>query len=92
MTAAIALLTALLATASAHAQTFPLLHYFRGAEGTFPNAGLVRDAGGNLYGTAPYGGSYQNCDNENGEPSTEPGLGVPATADRGDDERKCCDR
>lgn len=64
--AAIALLTALLATASAQAQTFTLLHYFRGAEGTFPNAGLVRDAAGNLYGTAPYGGSYQNCDNENG--------------------------
>jgi len=64
--ATLALLTALLASASAHAQTFTLLHYFRGAEGTFPNAGLVRDAAGNLYGTAPYGGSYQNCDNENG--------------------------
>src|SRR3984885_3474730 len=30
-----------------------------GADGAYPYAGVIRDADGNLYGTAPYGGSAQ---------------------------------
>jgi uncharacterized repeat protein (TIGR03803 family) len=60
------LLTALLATPRAQAQTFIILGYFGGADGAFPNTGVVRDAAGNLYGTAKYGGRYQNCDEELG--------------------------
>jgi uncharacterized repeat protein (TIGR03803 family) len=54
------------AVPSASAQTFTVLHSFLGPEGQFPNTGLVRDAAGNLYGTAQYGGLYQNCDEELG--------------------------
>jgi len=65
LAAALALFTALFATAGAHAQTFTLLGSFGGADGAFPNAGLVRDAAGNLYGAAKYGGNL-NCDEELG--------------------------
>ncbi|MGH6890191.1 MAG: choice-of-anchor tandem repeat GloVer-containing protein [Rhizomicrobium sp.] len=41
--------------------TESVLHYFRGgkSDGSNPQAGLVADASGNLYGTTEYGGS--NC-------------------------------
>jgi len=46
------------ATRSAQAQTFSVLHSFTGAEGGNPDAGLIRDASGNLYGTTPKGGAH----------------------------------
>jgi uncharacterized repeat protein (TIGR03803 family) len=45
---------------TAHAQTFTVLHNFKGSgygDGVNPRAGLVRDAAGNLYGTTVGGGS-----------------------------------
>jgi len=43
-----------LATISASAQTYKILHAFRFPEGAFdPGAGLVRDGSGNLYGNSP---------------------------------------
>jgi uncharacterized repeat protein (TIGR03803 family) len=46
-------------TQSAQAQTFTALYSFTGAsDGGEPYAGLVRDAGGNLYGTAISAGAY----------------------------------
>jgi uncharacterized repeat protein (TIGR03803 family) len=40
------------------AQTFTLLHTFSGgADGATPQAGMLRDASGNLYGTTTYGGN-----------------------------------
>ncbi len=45
-------------TSSARAQTFTDLYNFTGSsDGGYPTAGLVRDATGNLYGTAFEGGS-----------------------------------
>ncbi len=42
---------------SAHGQTFTVLHSFKGGtDGESPDAGVVRDAAGNLYGTTEYGG------------------------------------
>ena len=35
------------------------------ADGAFPSAGLIRDAAGNLYGTAAYGGDT-TCNPPNG--------------------------
>src|SRR5712691_11861806 len=55
---AVALVPAVVATRSAQAQTFSVLHSFTGAEGGNPNAGLIRDASGNLYGTTPSGGAH----------------------------------
>jgi len=38
-------------------KAYVVLHTFKGgAEGAFPNQGLIRDAAGNLYGTAAYDG------------------------------------
>ena len=45
---------------SAQAQTYKLLYSFHGWDGTNPQAGLVRDTAGNLYGTAQWGGTYDN--------------------------------
>jgi len=45
------------ATPSAGAQTFRVLYNFTGSDGAFPQAGLVRDATGNLYGTTEEGGA-----------------------------------
>jgi uncharacterized repeat protein (TIGR03803 family) len=42
------------------APTFVLLHSFTGADGLTPVAGLIRDAGGNLYGTTRNGGASGN--------------------------------
>ena len=50
------------ATPSAQAQTFTMLHDFMGAndngDGALPNAALIMDASGNLYGTTLYGGEW----------------------------------
>src|SRR5947207_615815 len=44
------------------AQTFTVLYSFTGgADGSSPQAGLVRDKRGNLYGTTVQGGSSANC-------------------------------
>jgi len=43
-------------------QSFTVLYTFTGgADGSFPQAGLVRDKRGNLYGTTAQGGSSTNC-------------------------------
>ena len=53
-----ALLLALLATQSAQAQTYTVIHSFTGAsDGGTPYAGLSIDAHGNLYGTTFAGGA-----------------------------------
>ena len=59
-TAVVFLLSCTVATA-AFAQTFTVLYSFTGgADGSNPSEGVVRDSGGNLYGTTQYGGSG-NC-------------------------------
>ena len=61
---AIVLVPAVLVTEPAEAQTFKVLHTFRGrAQGGEAYAGLIRDAKGNLYGTTYLGGSkcYEGC-------------------------------
>jgi uncharacterized repeat protein (TIGR03803 family) len=56
---ALLILTAV-ASPSAHAQTFTVLHTFTGSpDGVYPSP-LIRDADGNLYGTAQAGGSDNN--------------------------------
>jgi uncharacterized repeat protein (TIGR03803 family) len=55
---AVVLMSAAVATQSAQAQTFTVLHSFTGSlDGAYPT-GLVRDAAGNLYGTTSNGGTY----------------------------------
>jgi uncharacterized repeat protein (TIGR03803 family) len=56
----ITFILAVVATSSAHAQTFSVLYSFTGASGSNPNGSLARDSEGNLYGTTPYGG-LGNC-------------------------------
>src|ERR1700730_7910823 len=52
---------------SAQGQTLKVLHSFSLSDGQNPIKGLVRDATGNLYGSPPYGGIYdENCDPEFG--------------------------
>jgi uncharacterized repeat protein (TIGR03803 family) len=41
-----------------HDGDLTLLHAFGGADGYYPNAGLVLDASGNVYGTTIWGGAY----------------------------------
>jgi uncharacterized repeat protein (TIGR03803 family) len=48
---------ALITAQLAEAQTYRILHGFRGEEGgEFPRAGLIEDSAGNLYGTTEWGG------------------------------------
>jgi uncharacterized repeat protein (TIGR03803 family) len=56
---ALAIALAVVATPSAQAQTFTVLYSFTGSgvDGANPDAGLVQDGAGNLYGTTLYGGS-----------------------------------
>ncbi len=52
----------LLVPLAVHAQTFKVLHSFEGgSDGVAPQAALLRDGSGNLYGTANLGGN-QDCD------------------------------
>jgi uncharacterized repeat protein (TIGR03803 family) len=58
LTAAIAFVPALFAIGSAQAQTFTVLYTFTStADGEQPDAPLIQDAAGNLYGTTQYGGA-----------------------------------
>lgn len=58
---AIALALFLPIAQSLHAQTLTVLHTFTGGkDGAHPLAGLTRDQGGNLYGTASKGGTTDN--------------------------------
>ncbi len=57
LTFVVVLVLGVVATPSARAQTFTVLHNFTGGtDGAYPVAGLARDANGNLYGTTVYGG------------------------------------
>jgi uncharacterized repeat protein (TIGR03803 family) len=57
-----ALAAAMLAVAAfgalpAQAQTYTVLHRFTGPDGANPEAGLIADPAGNLYGTTSFGGA-----------------------------------
>jgi|HubBroStandDraft_1064217.scaffolds.fasta_scaffold61049_2 uncharacterized repeat protein (TIGR03803 family) len=54
------LLMAAVATQPLQAQTLRLLHSFKGPEGEFPLASMIRDSAGNLYGTTNNGGTSGN--------------------------------
>lgn len=58
--AALTLLVVLMFGASAKAQTFTTLYNFTGTDGEHPDAGIVEDKAGNLYGTTLYGGPRYN--------------------------------
>jgi uncharacterized repeat protein (TIGR03803 family) len=45
-------------TAAGYASTPTTLVSFNGTNGAFPEAGLIADANGNLFGTAAGGGAY----------------------------------
>ncbi len=49
--------TALIETPAAEAQTYTVVHSFRGADGSEPIAGLIGDSAGNVYGTTYNGGA-----------------------------------
>ena len=57
---AAALASGTVATPSALAQTYRLLHSFTGTDGANPHARLLPDSAGNLYGTTVAGGTYGN--------------------------------
>ena len=50
------LVAALLAAYGAQAQTFSVLHSFKGTDGIDPQGDLLRDVAGNIYGTTSAGG------------------------------------
>jgi uncharacterized repeat protein (TIGR03803 family) len=50
------LVLAMVTTQSMQAQTFTVLYSFTNSDGAFPNAGVVRDAAGVVYGTTIAGG------------------------------------
>jgi uncharacterized repeat protein (TIGR03803 family) len=54
-----AVLTLLVASFSAHAQTYTVLHSFAGetADGAYPSGNLVQDSAGNIYGVTSIGGA-----------------------------------
>jgi uncharacterized repeat protein (TIGR03803 family) len=58
LTLAVAFLLAVITTQPSQARTFTVLHNFTGADGAGPQAGLVRDKAGNLYGTTVGGGTH----------------------------------
>jgi uncharacterized repeat protein (TIGR03803 family) len=41
-----------------------LYRFSGGTDGEFPEAGVVRDNAGNLYGTTVFGGAYRNCNGD----------------------------
>jgi uncharacterized repeat protein (TIGR03803 family) len=53
-----------------------VLHTFRGTDGVYPGAGLIRDEAGNLYGTTFFGGDF-SCSQDPGG-----GCGVVFKLDR----------
>jgi uncharacterized repeat protein (TIGR03803 family) len=60
------LLIALTISGTASATTYKILHAFTGGpDGGNPQAPLVADAAGNLYGTAPFGGNTASTCNSN---------------------------
>jgi len=71
---AVTVATGALWAVAAQAQTFQVIHNFAGgATGDAPNAGVIRDQAGNLYGTTGYGGNYTSACNYEG---TQTGCGV----------------
>jgi uncharacterized repeat protein (TIGR03803 family) len=54
----LSLFTAFVCLPSAQTQTFTILHTFQSADGANPQAGVIQDSSGNLYGTAENGGTY----------------------------------
>ena len=55
------MLSVVITTQSAHAQTFTTLHYFDATDGGVPVAPLVQGSDGNFYGTTPAGGANSGC-------------------------------
>ena len=63
MAALVALSMATAISPPSHAQAFKVLYTFTGypTDGSQPDARLLMDASGNLYGTTVYGGKYDDC-------------------------------
>src|ERR1700674_3966070 len=57
LTLVVLFLFGVITTQSAQARTFAVLYDFTGTDGAIPEAGLVRDTAGNLYGTTEVGGA-----------------------------------
>jgi uncharacterized repeat protein (TIGR03803 family) len=56
------LMSVVVATQSTQAQTFTTIYAFNGNDGRQPEAGLIQDSSGNLYGTTELGGSSRGGD------------------------------
>jgi uncharacterized repeat protein (TIGR03803 family) len=59
--AAAALVAAILLLRGAAAQELTTLYSFIGSDGAYPDAGLIADPAGNLYGTTQVGGANPSC-------------------------------